>query len=398
MVNLNQKFLEKPQLDALSLKIAEKFEDLCECLEIEVVKYNRFYQGVCPIHSGADNPSAFKFYSDGTPNWQCNSHSCHEIFKKSPIGLIRGILSKKNYGWEQPGDKIAGFREAIEFVQKCLQEDFSDLQIDYEKLERDNFVNNARILYGEKPTYGMKIPLQQAFSGWSAPPTYLINRGFSAKILSKYSVGHCLNPRDTLNYNRVVVPFVDNTGTYVVGTSSRSIFEKCPRCKFYHPAGGNCPRPYDCNKFLKWRHSPNFPKSSYLYNYNFARTNIRKEKVAILVESPGSIWKLAEAGIYTGLACLGTSFSETQRRLLDASGALTVILAMDNDMLDQHGRQMEKSSNPGQNFAALLDKNLQNAYKVYNWVPPKNDLGCMGVSEILGGLGKLYRQCLKEWM
>ena len=58
---------------------------------------------------------------------------------------------------------------------------------------------------------------------------------------------------------------------------------------------------------------------------------IKKSKIAILVESPGSVWRLEESGIHNSLCMFGSYLSEKQRDILDKSGALVIIVLADPD-------------------------------------------------------------------
>ena len=68
-----------------------------------------------------------------------------------------------------------------------------------------------------------------------------------------------------------------------------------------------------------------------MYNYSKALPTIQSTGVVILVESPGNVWRLAEAGIKNAVAIFGTALNVDQRKLLDESGAINILLMMDND-------------------------------------------------------------------
>ena len=75
----------------------------------------------------------------------------------------------------------------------------------------------------------------------------------------------------------------------------------------------------------------------------FSYGHIRKSGVAILVEGAGDVWRLEENGIHIGLALFGTDLSDSQRILLDRSGALSIIVMLDSDKAGQEGAKKLKS-------------------------------------------------------
>ena len=50
-----------------------------------------------------------------------------------------------------------------------------------------------------------------------------------------------------------------------------------------------------------------------------------------MVESPGNVWRLEEAGVHNSVAIFGSSLADRQKMILDISGAMTIITIMDND-------------------------------------------------------------------
>ena len=147
-------------------------------------------------------------------------------------------------------------------------------------------------------------------------------------------------------YQRAVVPIYDNNHEFIVGCTGRSIFDKCPKCNNYHDPKEKC------RHFPKWMHSKGFQKEKWLYNYWVAKDEIAKTGVAILVESPGNVWRLAEAGIHNVVAIFGTAFNNDQKNLLDESGALSLVCLMDND-------------DAGQKAAKKIEEQCGRLYRLY---------------------------------
>ena len=181
-------------------------------------------------------------------------------------------------------------------------------------------------------------------------------------MLEEYDVGYCDNPRKPM-YKRAVVPIYDNDHKFIVGCTGRSIFEKCDKCNNYHDPKEKC------RHFPKWMHSKGFQKEKWLYNYWKAKNYIIDSGVAILVESPGNVWRLAEAGIHNAVAIFGTAFNQDQKHLLDESGALSIICLMDND-------------DAGRRAAAKIEEICGKLYRLYFPNLSSNDIADMNVNTV----------------
>lgn len=320
------------KLKILSDRICDRIEDLLTYFDLEYKLSGKFISMSCPIHGG-DNISAFNLYPEGEKyrgNWKCRSHGCEEFFKSSILGFIRGVLSHQDYGWIKNGDKAYSFDEAVKFAEKFLNQRLSDIKVDKKHIEKNNFSYAVSVISTQqpeesKPSY---ITRQQVRKSLSIPSQYFIDRGFSKEILDKYDVGDCLSVGKEMS-DRAVVPIYDIDYEYMTGCSGRSIFVKCDKCNHYH--NESCPNDEDLFKYSKWKHSLNFKSQNNLYNFWFAKEHIKNSKKAIIVESPGNVWKLEEAGIHNAVAIFGTNLSNYQKMLLDSSGAMTLIIAMDND-------------------------------------------------------------------
>ena len=90
---------------------------------------------------------------------------------------------------------------------------------------------------------------------------------------------------------------------------------------------------------------------------------------AILVESPGNVWKLEENGIHNSVGIFGTNLSNQQKLLLDSSGAMSIFTIMDND-------------EAGQKAADNISKICNRTYNVYNIKITSNDIADMTSDQI----------------
>jgi 5S rRNA maturation endonuclease (ribonuclease M5) len=377
--------VQQEQLRILSINVMEKFEDIVDCLGITMSKQRKMWVGVCPIHGG-DKYNAFNIYDNGdecTGFWRCRTHNCNKYFANNVIGFIRGVLSHQKYDWRKNGDKIVSFQETLDFISNCIKEDFSSINIDYDKIEKRKFINSING-YNKDRLLTSDTTRADIHKLLTIPSPYFINRGFKPEILTKYDVGTCNNPANLL-YNSVVVPVYNDDHTQIIGTTSRSLYEKCPKCSSWHNPKQLCPNRDEIFKYSKWRHSLGFKKENYLYNYWFAKQHIYRTKVAIITESPGNVWALEQSGLPIGLASFGTSFSDTQLSLLNKTGALSVILLGDND-------------EAGQEYNGILSKRLHNMFNIHTIIPSKIDIGEMTTNEIKQQIFPTCIQCKEQWI
>ena len=332
--------------------VLEDIESLLETLGIE--SYQKRYGRIdmaCPIHGG-DNPTALNMYLTGhtrAGHWVCNTHQCEKFFRPTLTGFVRGVLSHNKYGWESPGDKCAGFHETIKFLLAFSKQDYDKLDIDYQAIEKRKFQSRINVAFtdNKREKRGKVITRQRIRDALSIPAEYYVDRGFSSQVLDKYDVGLSTKVGSKA-YNRVVVPVYDDDYSYMVGFSARAINEDT--------------KP-------KWVHSENFDAGKYLYNYWYAKKEIAKSGIAILVEGPGDVWRLEEAGIKNSVAMFGTYLSEGQKDLLDMVGAMSLIVLTDNDEAGKIG-------------AESIYKQCSKTYRLYFPNIADNDVGDMAADSI----------------
>lgn len=359
------------QLKKISDTICDDIENLLCSLNIDEYKMlDKMIVMQCPIHGG-DNPSAFNLYHTGDTyrgNWKCRTHGCESVFKSSILGFIRGCMSHKS-GWAKNGDTTVSFAEALEFAIKFTKTDPNKYKQSKTEEERHNFVRNINNLNVGNVNANIKYISKNVIrNNLSIPSKYFISRGFSPNILDKYDVGDCGDNKKEMQ-NRAVVPVYDYEYKGMVGCTGRNIYDKCSECKSYHNSCDNCPKDYELWLHSKWKHNKDFKIQEHLYNMWFAKEFIQSTRVVIIVESPGNVWKLEEAGIHNSVAIFGTNLSAKQKMLLDMSGAMTVITIMDNDA-------------PGQEAAKNIIEKCNKTYNTKNILIAKNDIAEMTIEEI----------------
>lgn len=369
------------QLKAISDKICDNIENILARLDISDYRMcSRMITMSCPIHGG-DNESAFNLYHTGDSyrgNWKCRTHGCEKTFKASVIGFIRGVLSHKKYNWSKSGDSVVSFQETMKVVEDILGGDsLANYQEDSHSIEKQKFATTMRYL-SQSPTTTTNntnnlVTKNTVYKLLDIPSQYFINRGFAKETLLHFDIGECNNINKEM-YARAVVPIYDMEGKYVIACTGRSVFEKCIKCNSYHDPKFTC-----SDKHIpKWRHSLGFRSEENIYNIWNAKKHIEKTKTAIIVESPGNVWKLFEAGIYNAVAIFGSSLSDKQKMILDISGAMKIITIMDNDDAGEKAAlSIEKKCNKTYIVKHIRLKNLLDNHDMYS------DIGDMSNQQII---------------
>lgn len=362
---------DQAKLKILGDSVCDNIEGLLDYFDIEYKTNPKMISMCCPIHGG-DNISALNIYPDGDRyrgNWTCRTHGCEKVFMGSILGFIRGVLSHRNHGWTKNGDDTCSFQEAINFALDFTKQDLKNIKVSKLEIEKQNF---SKVIHYINPTTEKNTASgpsrDKVRKSLNIPAEYYINRGYSKEILDKYDVGLCNNPNKEM-YNRIVVPIYNNDHTSMVGCTGRSIFEKCNQCKSFHDAKTSCPSDDSVWKYPKWKHNVDFKSQNHLYNLWFAKDYILKTGTAIIVESPGNVWRLEENGIHNSVAIFGSSMSDRQKFFLDSSGAMNLVILTDND-------------EAGRLAAHKIKERCQQAYRIYIPQITKPDVGEMTSEEI----------------
>lgn len=366
-------YINQEQLKLLTEECIINLDELFEILGIKLNKSKNMYYGCCPIHGG-DNKNGLNLYIGGHTtfcNWRCNTYHCEKIFKNSLIGFIRGILSHNRNNWQSKDDKTISFNETVDFLLKFTSKNLQDLKVDLDLVEKRRFSSQINILQKtieqEKKSCMTKKDVRRLLE---IPSDYYLRRGYSKEILDRFDVGLCRRKNKEMS-GRIVIPIYDETGNNLIGCTGRSIYEKCQKCKLYHNPLINCPRDEYSFLYSKWHHSKGFSGRDTLFNLWNASKYIQKTKVAIIVESPGNVIKLEEAGIHNSLATFGTHFTDEQKFKLDILGFFAILVIGDSDKA-------------GREFFNTIAEKCERGYNMYSFSCPINfnDLGEMSVLDI----------------
>jgi hypothetical protein len=358
------------KIKAVCDELCDNIDLLCETFDLNCKHNNKMITMACPIHGG-DNESALNLYYVGDSyrgNWVCRTHHCERIFQPSIIGFLRGILSVRTNNWIKDGDEMYSFDNTMQMALKILNKDIKDIKVNYTNMEKKAFIKNIQSI-SHIPDSLDKLPTRQMVrKALDIPANYYLKRGYSQKILDKYDVGQCTNSNKEM-FDRIVVPIYNQQYSHMVGCSGRSIYEKCSKCSYYHNPNTDCINSEFGWKYSKWKHNKDFKAKDHLYNLWFAKDYILKTGIAVVVESPGNVWRLEEAGIHNSIAIFGTSLGDRQKMLLDCSGAMSLLILLDNDEAGQVGAKQ------------IYDK----CYRTYNIKTLsiiKNDIADMTIEDI----------------
>lgn len=361
---------DQAKLKIVCDEVCDNIETLLENFGLDYKFNNKMITMSCPIHDG-DNESAFNLYPEGDNyrgNWKCRTHNCEKIFKGSVIGFIRGVISHQKYGWKNEGDPSCSFKEAVEFATQFIKKDLSSIKISKSEKEKRQFTSVVNYLQDSAINQTSLITRNQIIKALKIPAQYYIDRQYSPEILTKYDVGLCDKEGKEMS-NRVVVPIYDHNYEHMIGCTGRSIYEKCFQCKGYHNPSEQCPSSENVWKYPKWKHSSDFKSQNNLYNFWFAKKHILDSGIAIIVESPGNVWRLEENGIHNSVGIFGSSLSDRQKILLDSSGAMSLIILTDND-------------DAGHKAADQIKAKCQNTYRIFIPKISSSDVGEMNTEQI----------------
>jgi 5S rRNA maturation endonuclease (ribonuclease M5) len=352
---------------AINHLLAEQARDILSIFGVKLRRNGKVYQGRCPIHAG-NRPTSFVMYPDGYAvkcYWRCYSLHCHDIFRPTAFGLVRGLLSNEKGFSRECANKIASFEETLQWSLNFLGKTLEDISIDYTEV-RNNIITSQMDIFSRDVTHRKLTSRERVRQSLSIPAKPLLERGFSAEILRSYDIGIC-NQVGKPMYGRSVVPVYEESGLFLVGCLGRSPFGECGSCGGFHDPAIACPEV----PTPKWRVSDGFDTGRSLYNYWAAKDAIRKTGKVYLVEGTLDCLSLVQAGYANSLALFGCNLTDYQQIILEKSSAHTIFLALDND---ESGRR-------GTEDAIRKLRNLFNV-KVINLPDGKNDWGEMNEVQI----------------
>ncbi|KAB7670062.1 DNA primase [Bacillus sp. B1-b2] len=171
---------------------------------------------------------------------------------------------------------------------------------------------------------------------------YLLNRGFTLPVIEKFQIGYTLNSWDLavkfLGKRKFDESLMEKAGLIIKSEREEKHFDRF-RDRIMFPIknrngstigfsgralGDNNP------KYLNSPETPIFNKSNILYNFDRARSIIRKLQQTILFEGFADVIAASRAGIENGVATMGTSLTEDHIALIKKNSK-NVTICYDSD-------------------------------------------------------------------
>lgn len=305
--------------------IIQQIKDRLDIIEligkdVTLRRSGRAYTGFCPFHDNKKTPAFVVWPDRGI--WKCFG-ACNES------GDLFDYVIKKN-NWD--------FREALEQLARLAgvelpaQAPPTSEQVDqstrlhellelagkyyHQQLQQAPQAAAARQYLqkrGLTPETIQRFEIGYALDSWDAAQTFLQARNFTAAEL--LAVGLTVQKDDGRSFdrfrNRILFPIRDGKGQ-LVGFGARAL------------------HPNDQPKYLNSPTTELFDKSHLLYGLFLARTTIRKQQQAVLVEGYMDVCIAHQAGFENVICPMGTALSEQQLRDVKK---LTpkLVLALDSD-------------------------------------------------------------------
>jgi len=308
----------------------------------------------CPIHGG-DNPQGcsvvldpdspyFGTYTCWTGNKE-TGHKCHEVYRNSMIGLVRGKLSY------DAGHDV-GFNKAFEVCLKLVDLDEDYLRKNatkFKALSEQEKINRIKEKKEERLKQANHRELVR--KSLKMPSKYFVGRGYSEKVLDYFDIGISNHPKSTMK-GRSIVPVYDDDEPLMVGFLGRWNGDD-----------------YDERGVPKWKNNYGFAKSQYLYGFYQNKEDIIRTKTVVLVEGQGDVWRLWEAGIKNAVGLFGTSLSAAQLFTLRTACIVNLVVILDNDPAGIIAREK-------------INTTCSDIFNIINIETSSNDIGDMTIQEI----------------
>lgn len=214
------------------------------------------------------------------------------------VGINLGIKHKNDH----PKENRVEF-EILNYCQKYYVNNLNtEMGLNAIKYLNDRGITNELIL-----RFGIGLSLNDQTS----LSKLLKNKNFSLKTIIELGLSiNDENPIDTFR-NRIMFPIFDQYNQ-IVGYSGRIYNDE------------------ESAKYVNSKASTIFKKSEILYNYYYAKDEVRKDKYVIVVEGFMDVISLSSVGINNVVALMGTAMTKEHIELLKQL-RVPVILCLDND-------------------------------------------------------------------
>ena len=317
--------LTKAKIEGIRRMAHKNMRKIMKKLDFKGFDYGNRLVGCCPIPHGdgkTPNDNAQAFSWDFTRQmWQCFSNGCHRTSGSDIFALI------------QCARKV-GFKDALQWILDVVEKDIDDVkELDKEEAERmEQVIRKRSQLVKHKR---MEDDLMRHLR----PSDYFKKRGFSDDVIKEFGCGGEWHKTGTYGENRAIVPVYDPVDGFLIAFTCRllddSLIETW-RPKWCHALNFAEIRKKSADRTDEER----FHASSVLYNLHRAKDHMGESKTIFLVEGPGDVMRMWEAGIKNVVAVLGTGFGKHHRTLLHKVGCSRIVCVLDSD---EPGQKAKKS-------------------------------------------------------
>ncbi|KHE72848.1 DNA primase [Halobacillus sp. BBL2006] len=272
---------------------------------VDLKKQGRNYFGLCPFHG------------ESTPSFSVSADK--QIFHCFGCGkggnVYTFLMEMEGFSFIQAVKQLAEQTD-IELPEQMTQEEPSQHSEESQSiLEAHQWLTK---LYHHL--------LRNSKDGKSAYQ-YLIDRGFTEDTIKKYQIGYSPNSKD------FVVTFLEKKGFHpqtmvkagLLSSNEQGEYADRFRGRVIFPLRNHLGKTVAFAgrslgqqepKYLNSPETELFHKGRLLYNFDQARSAIRKQKTVILFEGFGDVISADQAGVHNGVATMGTSISSSQANLL----------------------------------------------------------------------------------
>jgi len=314
---------------------------------VKLQKSGKNYKSACPFHS-EKNPSFFVF--PDRQSWHCFG-ACGTggdifsfVMKKEDVDFPQALRLLANKAGVPLDDQTSSQRQSQNKEREILFE-INEAAAGYyhHLLLNASSAKAARNYIGGRGLSNETIKdFQIGFApeGWETIKQYLKNKGYEEKEL--LAAGLLVQREDGSNYdrfrNRLMFP-IRNIQGQVTGFGGRALDDSLP-------------------KYLNSPQTLVFDKSGSLYGIDRAKTTIRQNNQAVIVEGYIDVLIAQQYGYGNVIASMGTAMTDKQLTILK-SLTRNLILALDADAAGE-----EAVSRSGE----MVDKMLPVPPSFYGWV------------------------------
>ncbi|MBA2173567.1 DNA primase [Halobacillus locisalis] len=273
---------------------------------VELKKQGRNYFGLCPFHG------------ESTPSFSVSADK--QIFHCFGCGkggnVYTFLMEIEGYGFLQAVKHLAEQLD-IELPDHVMEDDQPT-----ERSEESQIVLEAHQWLAKLYHHLLRNSKEgkEAFQ-------YLLDRGFSEETIKKYQIGFSPNSKD------FVVTFLEKKGFHpqtmvkagLLSTNDQGDYADRFRGRVIFPLRNHLGKTVAFAgralgkqepKYLNSPETELFQKGKLLYNFDLARSAIRKQKRVILFEGYVDVISADQAGVHNAVGTMGTSISSTQANLL----------------------------------------------------------------------------------